>query len=35
MVMALSHLDSPTGSISVAQLARWRNGAGELGAEGA
>ncbi len=35
MVMALSHLDSPTGSISAAQLARWRNGAGELGAEGA
>jgi len=35
MVMALSHLDSPTASISAAQLARWRNAEGELGAEGA
>lgn len=34
MVMALSHLDSPTGSISAAQLERWRNADGEYGAEG-
>ena len=31
MVMALSHLDSPTASISAAQLARWRNAEGEIG----
>lgn len=31
MVMALSHLDSPTGSVSAAQIERWRNGAGEYG----
>jgi|GEM_PF-5216841 len=31
MVMALSHLDSPTASNSAAQIARWRNSAGELG----
>ena len=34
MVMALSHLDSPTGSISDAQLKRWRDPTGKLGAEG-
>lgn len=34
MVMALSHLDSPTSSISAAQLERWRNAEGEYGAEG-
>ncbi|MGB4135051.1 MAG: M20/M25/M40 family metallo-hydrolase [Microbacterium sp.] len=35
MVMALSHLDSPTASVSAAQLARWRNADGVLGADGA
>lgn len=31
MVMALSHLDSPTSSVSAAQLARWRGADGLLG----
>jgi len=31
MVMALSHLDSPTASVSAAQLARWRGPDGLLG----
>ncbi|MGW0593643.1 M20/M25/M40 family metallo-hydrolase [Streptosporangium sp. NPDC002607] len=35
MVMALSHLDSPTASVSPAQLARWRNADGNLGTPGA
>jgi len=32
MVMALSHLDSPTGSVSTANLARWRGPDGLIGA---
>ena len=35
MVMALSHLDSPTASVSAAQLARWRDPFGVLGTPGA
>ncbi|MFI6453998.1 M20/M25/M40 family metallo-hydrolase [Streptosporangium amethystogenes] len=35
MVMALSHLDSPTASVSPAQLARWRDADGNLGTSGA
>src|SRR5690242_16417448 len=35
MVMALSHLDSPTASVSAAQLARWRDPYGNLGTPGA
>ncbi|GAA1869169.1 hypothetical protein GCM10009687_41120 [Asanoa iriomotensis] len=35
MVMALSHLDSPTASVSAAQLARWRDADGNLGTPGA
>ncbi|HWK27073.1 MAG TPA: M20/M25/M40 family metallo-hydrolase [Solirubrobacter sp.] len=35
MVMALSHLDSPTASVSAAQLARWRDPFGNLGTAGA
>ena len=35
MVMALSHLDSPTASVSQAQLARWRDADGNLGTPGA
>ncbi|MET7708292.1 M20/M25/M40 family metallo-hydrolase [Micromonospora sp. NPDC005413] len=35
MVMALSHLDSPTASVSSAQLARWRDADGNLGTPGA
>ena len=35
MIMALSHLDSPTASVSAAQLARWRGPDGLLGAESA
>nr|WP_246381752.1 M20/M25/M40 family metallo-hydrolase [Micromonospora jinlongensis] len=35
MVMALSHLDSPTASVSPAQLARWRDADGNLGSPGA
>lgn len=35
MVMALSHLDSPTASVSPAQLARWRDADGSLGTPGA
>src|SRR5262245_24441997 len=35
MVMALSHLDSPTASVSAAQLARWRDPFGNLGTRGA
>jgi len=31
MIMALSHLDSPTSSVSAAQLARWRDADGNLG----
>ncbi len=31
MIMALSHLDSPTASVSAAQLARWRGPDGLLG----
>ena len=31
MIMALSHLDSPTASVSAAQLARWRGADGLLG----
>lgn len=35
MISALSHLDSPTSSVSEAQLARWRDADGNLGTEGA
>ncbi|WP_203718770.1 M20/M25/M40 family metallo-hydrolase [Asanoa siamensis] len=35
MVMALSHLDSPTASVTPAQLARWRDADGNLGTPGA
>lgn len=35
MVMALSHLDSPTSSVSAAQLGRWRGPDGLLGAASA
>lgn len=35
MIMALSHLDSPTASVSDAQLARWRGPDGLLGAASA
>ncbi|SNS60286.1 Peptidase family M20/M25/M40 [Asanoa hainanensis] len=35
MVMALSHLDSPTASVTAAQLARWRDADGNLGTPGA
>ena len=35
MVMALSHLDSPTASVSAAQLERWRGADGLLGAASA
>ena len=35
MIMALSHLDSPTASVSAAQLARWRGPDGLLGAASA
>jgi hypothetical protein len=35
MVMALSHLDSPTASVTAAQLARWRDPFGNLGTPGA
>lgn len=35
MVMALSHLDSPTASVTAAQLARWRDPFGNLGTAGA
>ena len=35
MVMALSHLDSPTSSVTAAQLARWRDPFGNLGTPGA
>ncbi|MCR2813048.1 M20/M25/M40 family metallo-hydrolase [Microbacterium sp. zg.Y1090] len=35
MIMALSHLDSPTASVSAAQLERWRDADGNLGTEGA
>ncbi|MEV1333485.1 M20/M25/M40 family metallo-hydrolase [Micromonospora costi] len=35
MVMALSHLDSPTASVSPAQLARWRDADGNFGTPGA
>src|SRR6185436_7027389 len=31
MIMALSHLDSPTASVSAAQLARWRGADGLIG----
>lgn len=31
MIMALSHLDSPTASVSAAQLARWRGPDGLIG----
>jgi hypothetical protein len=33
MVMALSHLDSPTASVSSAQLNRWRGADGLIGSE--
>jgi len=33
MVMALSHLDSPTGSVSEAQLKRWRSPDGSVGTD--
>lgn len=33
MVMALSHLDSPTGSIKPEQLARWRSPDGSVGTD--
>ena len=32
MIMALSHLDSPTGSVSTAQTPRWRGADGKIGA---
>ena len=35
MVMALSHLDSPTSSVTPAQLERWRDADGNLGSPGA
>lgn len=35
MIMALSHLDSPTSSVSAAQLERWRDADGNLGTPGA
>ena len=35
MIMALSHLDSPTASVSAAQLERWRGADGQLGAASA
>ena len=35
MIMALSHLDSPTGSVSAAQLDRWRGPDGFIGAASA
>ncbi|NLA09203.1 MAG: hypothetical protein GX871_03210, partial [Microbacteriaceae bacterium] len=35
MVMALSHLDSPTSAVTPAQLARWRDADGNLGTPGA
>lgn len=35
MVMALSHLDSPTSSVSPAQLERWRDADGNYGTPGA
>ncbi|WP_154674120.1 zinc-binding metallopeptidase family protein [Nakamurella lactea] len=35
MVMALSHLDSPTSSVTAAQLERWRDADGNLGTPGA
>lgn len=35
MIMALSHLDSPTASVSAAQLARWRGPDGLIGAASA
>ena len=35
MVMALSHLDSPTGSVSEEQLERWRDPDGNYGTDGA
>ncbi|GAA1324773.1 M20/M25/M40 family metallo-hydrolase [Leucobacter albus] len=35
MISALSHLDSPTSSVSAAQLERWRDADGNLGTEGA
>ena len=31
MIMALSHLDSPTSSVSAAQLSRWRGADGTIG----
>ena len=35
MVMALSHLDSPTSSVTSAQLERWRDSNGVFGSPGA
>ncbi|WP_198141888.1 M20/M25/M40 family metallo-hydrolase [Leucobacter komagatae] len=35
MISALSHLDSPTSSVSPAQLERWRDADGNLGTPGA
>lgn len=35
MIMALSHLGSPTASVSAAQLARWRDADGNLAMPGA
>lgn len=35
MIMALSHLDSPTASVSAAQLSRWRGPDGLLGSASA
>ncbi|MFB8387302.1 M20/M25/M40 family metallo-hydrolase [Microbacterium sp. NPDC055910] len=35
MIMALSHLDSPTSSVTAAQLERWRDADGNLGMDGA
>jgi hypothetical protein len=35
MIMGLSHLDSPTASVTAAQLARWRDPFGNLGTPGA
>ncbi|MDR2996966.1 MAG: M20/M25/M40 family metallo-hydrolase, partial [Microbacterium sp.] len=35
MVMALSHLDSPTSAVTPAQLERWRDADGNLGTAGA
>ncbi|HEX6023716.1 MAG TPA: M20/M25/M40 family metallo-hydrolase [Solirubrobacter sp.] len=35
MIMGLSHLDSPTASVTAAQLARWRDPFGNFGTPGA